>query len=114
MGYYIYASNILKVINMVKSSDLMGVVSDKEFNTACQKTRIRVKARQVAYDVLVAGLDIKEVAAKNKMSYQRVKNICERVHSEVGNDKMMEFSVKNLKQSLLKIYTHTHAHTFNK
>ncbi|QCR85124.1 hypothetical protein FEF33_03875 [Moraxella osloensis] len=79
---------------MVKSSDLMGVVSDKEFNTACQKTRIRDKARQVAYDVLVAGLDIKEVAAKNKMSYQRVKNICVRVFSEVERSDSVEFTVK--------------------
>lgn len=79
---------------MVKSSDLIGVVSDEEFNVACKKTRMRHKARQVAYDVLVAGLDMKEVAAKNDMSYQRVKNICVRVFGEVERSDSVEFTVK--------------------
>ena len=84
----------LKAVIMVKTNEIKGTVTEQQFESAISKTKIKQKGKDIAYKVLVLGSDINEVAASNNMSYQRVKKICERVHSEVGNDKMMEFSVK--------------------
>lgn len=79
---------------MVKTNEIRGAVTKQEFESAFKKTRVKQKGRKIAYDVLVLGLDPNEVAATNEMSYQRVRNICERVYREVNNDKMVECSVR--------------------
>lgn len=78
---------------MAKRDNLLACMSQEEFIGLLQKTRIRQKGKQIAFDVLVAGVDVGSVAKNHKVSEQWVVNLCNRIRELKINANSIKISV---------------------
>lgn len=72
---------------------LMGSMTENELSRLLKRTRIQERGRNIAYDVLVSGVDVSSVAQKHQVSEQWVLNLCNRIKSLKNNSNSIRISV---------------------
>lgn len=76
-----------------KSDAFMACMSSDDLDFLVRQTRIKSKGREIAYDVLVCGVDISTVAQKHSVSEQWVLSLCKRIKQLKNNSQSVKISV---------------------
>lgn len=79
--------------DMAKRDRLLACMSFDELADLLKKTRIRTKGKNIAFDVLVKGMDISSVARNHQVSEQWVLNLCNRIKDLKINSNSVKISV---------------------
>ncbi|STY98562.1 Uncharacterised protein [Moraxella ovis] len=71
----------------------MGSMTESELSRLLKRTRIQERGRNIAYDVLVAGMDVSSAAKNHQVSEQWVLNLCNRIKDLKNNSNSIKISV---------------------